>query len=134
MLALPALRAMHCRAWQNAPKPSYTPHVDCGDHVIILNADKVKFTGRKMGNKKYYKHTGYAGGIKETTPAKILEGKFPERVVEKAVERMIPRGPLGLGRLAGPRRAPGAAHARAAARARRARRGGGGRGGAQPQP
>ena len=63
--------------------------------MIILNADKVKFTGRKMGNKKYYKHTGYAGGIKETTPAKILEGKFPERVVEKAVERMIPRGPLG---------------------------------------
>ncbi|MAO95195.1 MAG: 50S ribosomal protein L13, partial [Citromicrobium sp.] len=59
-------------------KPSYTPHVDCGDHVIIINADKVKFTGRKMGDKKYYKHTGYAGGIKETTPAKILEGKFPE--------------------------------------------------------
>ena len=76
-------------------KPSYTPHVDCGDHVIILNADKVKFTGRKMGDKKYYKHTGYAGGIKETTPEKILEGKFPERVVEKAVERMIPCGPLG---------------------------------------
>ena len=76
-------------------KPSYTPHVDCGDHVIVLNADKVKFTGRKMGNKKYYKHTGYAGGIKETTPAKILEGKFPERVLEKAVERMVPRGPLG---------------------------------------
>ena len=76
-------------------KPSYTPHVDCGDHVIVINADKVKFTGRKMGDKKYYKHTGYAGGIKETTPAKILEGKFPERVLEKAVERMIPRGPLG---------------------------------------
>ena len=76
-------------------KPSYTPHVDCGDHVIVLNADKVKFTGRKMGNKKYYKHTGYAGGIKETTPEKILEGKFPERVLEKAVERMVPRGPLG---------------------------------------
>ena len=76
-------------------KPSYTPHVDCGDHVIVINADKVKFTGRKMGDKKYYKHTGYAGGIKETTPEKILEGKFPERVLEKAVERMIPRGPLG---------------------------------------
>ena len=76
-------------------KPSYTPHVDCGDHVIIINADKVKFTGRKMGDKKYYKHTGYAGGIKETTPAKILEGRFPERVLEKAIERMIPRGPLG---------------------------------------
>ena len=68
---------------------------DCGDHVIVLNADKVKFTGRKMGEKKYYKHTGYAGGIKETTPEKILEGKFPERVLEKAVERMVPRGPLG---------------------------------------
>ena len=76
-------------------KPSFTPHVDCGDNVIIINAGKVKFTGRKLTDKVYYKHTGYAGGIKETTPAKILEGKFPERVVEKAVERMIPRGPLG---------------------------------------
>ena len=76
-------------------KPTFTPHVDCGDNVIIINAGKVKFTGRKMTDKVYYKHTGYAGGIKETTPAKILEGKFPERVVEKAVERMIPRGPLG---------------------------------------
>ncbi|MGN6498602.1 MAG: 50S ribosomal protein L13 [Tsuneonella sp.] len=76
-------------------KPSYTPHVDCGDHVIVINADKVKFTGNKLTDKKYYKHTGYAGGIKETTPAKVLEGRFPERVLEKAVERMIPRGPLG---------------------------------------
>ncbi len=76
-------------------KPTYTPHVDCGDHVIVINAEKVKFTGRKMGNKTYYKHTGYVGGIKETTPEKILEGKFPERVLEKAIERMIPRGPLG---------------------------------------
>ncbi|WP_239805344.1 50S ribosomal protein L13 [Croceicoccus hydrothermalis] len=76
-------------------KPSFTPHVDCGDHVIVLNAGKVRFTGKKMNDKVYYKHTGYAGGIKETTPAKILEGRFPERVLEKAVERMIPRGPLG---------------------------------------
>ncbi len=76
-------------------KPSFTPHVDCGDNVIIINADKVKFTGNKLTDKVYYKHTGYAGGIKETTPAKILEGRFPERVLEKAVERMIPRGPLG---------------------------------------
>ena len=76
-------------------KPSYTPHVDCGDHVIILNADKVRFTGNKSTNKIYYKHTGHPGGIKETTPAKVLEGRFPERVLEKAVERMIPRGPLG---------------------------------------
>ena len=76
-------------------KPSYTPHVDCGDHVIVLNAGKVKFTGKKMGDKIYYKHTGYPGGIKETTPEKVLEGRFPERVLEKAVQRMIPRGPLG---------------------------------------
>ncbi len=80
--------------WE-AHKPSYTPHVACGDHVIVINADKVRFTGNKLGDKKYYKHTGYAGGIKETTPAKVLEGRFPERVLEKAVERMIPRGPLG---------------------------------------
>ena len=76
-------------------KPSYTPHVDCGEHGVIINADKVKFTGRKMTDKKYYKHTGHPGGIKETTPAKVLEGRFPERVLEKAIERMIPRGPLG---------------------------------------
>ena len=76
-------------------KPSYTPHVDCGDHVIVINADKVKFTGKKMDEKIYYKHTGHVGGIKETTPNKVLEGRFPERVLEKAVERMVPRGPLG---------------------------------------
>jgi large subunit ribosomal protein L13 len=76
-------------------KPSFTPHVDCGDHVVIINAEKVRFTGNKMKGKIYYKHTGYVGGIKETTPDKILNGRFPERVLEKAVERMIPRGPLG---------------------------------------
>ena len=76
-------------------KPSYTPHLDCGDNVVVINADKVKFTGRKLAQKVYYKHTGYAGGIKEITAAKVLDGKFPERVLEKAVERMIPRGPLG---------------------------------------
>ena len=76
-------------------KPSFTPHVDCGDHVVIINADKVRFTGKKLTDKIYYKHTGYAGGIKEITAAKVLEGRFPERVLEKAVERMIPRGPLG---------------------------------------
>lgn len=76
-------------------KPSYTPHVDCGDHVIVINADKVRFTGNKLGQKVYYKHTGYAGGLKETTAGKVLAGRFPERVLEKAVERMIPTGPLG---------------------------------------
>ncbi len=76
-------------------KPSFTPHVDCGDHVIVTNAEKVRFTGKKTPDKVYSKHTGYVGGIKETTPAKVLEGRFPERVLEKAVERMVPRGPLG---------------------------------------
>ncbi|WP_232630367.1 50S ribosomal protein L13 [Methylobacterium sp. Leaf118] len=75
-------------------KAAYTPHVDCGDHVIVINADKVKFTGRKYDQKVYYHHTGYPGGIKERSAKFILEGRFPERVVEKAVERMLPRGPL----------------------------------------
>ncbi len=76
-------------------KPSFTPHVDCGDNVIVINAEKVRFTGNKLKDKIYYKHTGYVGGLKETPAGKILEGRFPERILEKAVERMIPRGPLG---------------------------------------
>jgi large subunit ribosomal protein L13 len=76
-------------------KPTFTPHVDDGDNVIVINADKVVLTGNKYSRKKYYWHTGYPGGIKERTAREILEGRFPERVVEKAVERMIPRGPLG---------------------------------------
>ncbi|MCO5159506.1 MAG: 50S ribosomal protein L13 [Mesorhizobium sp.] len=76
-------------------KPTFTPHVDDGDNVIIVNASKVALTGKKYTDKMYYWHTGHPGGIKERTARDILEGRFPERVVEKAVERMIPRGPLG---------------------------------------
>ena len=76
-------------------KPSFTPHVDCGDNVIVINAAKAVLTGRKLEQKLYYKHTGYPGGLKETPAGKILEGRFPERILEKAVERMFPRGPLG---------------------------------------
>jgi large subunit ribosomal protein L13 len=76
-------------------KPSFTPHIDCGDNVIVINAEKVRFTGKKLTQRVYYRHTGYAGGIKEARADKVLEGRFPERVLEKAVERMIPRGPLG---------------------------------------
>src|SRR3546814_15179562 len=79
-----------------------------------LNAEKVQFTGKKMADKRYYKHTGYAGGIKETSPAKILEGRFPERVLEKAVERMIPRGPLGRQQMRNLRIFAGTAHPPAA--------------------
>jgi large subunit ribosomal protein L13 len=76
-------------------KPTFTPHVDDGDNVIVINADKVVFTGKKLTDKKFYWHTGYPGGIKERTARQIIEGRFPERVIEKAVERMVPRGPLG---------------------------------------
>ncbi|MBX7247800.1 MAG: 50S ribosomal protein L13 [Caulobacteraceae bacterium] len=72
-------------------RPDYTPHVDCGDNVIVINADKVKFTGRKLAQKVYYRHTGHPGGIKERTAGQVLEGRFPERVLEKAVERMLPK-------------------------------------------
>jgi len=75
--------------------PTYTTHVDCGDNIIIINAQHAVLTGRKREQKTYYKHTGYVGHIKERTARQILEGKHPERVLEKAVERMIPRGPLG---------------------------------------
>src|SRR5690606_16710304 len=72
-------------------RPDFTPHIDTGDHVVVLNADKVRFTGKKLTDKRYYRHTGHPGGIKETTPAKILGGRFPERVVEQAVLRMLPK-------------------------------------------
>jgi large subunit ribosomal protein L13 len=76
-------------------KTTYTPHMDCGDNVIVINAGKVKLTGKKLADKVYYRHTGYPGGIKERRAGQILEGAHPERVVVKAVERMIPSGPLG---------------------------------------
>ena len=72
-------------------RADFTPHIDTGDHVVIINADKVKFTGRKMTDKVYYRHTGYPGGIKSTTPEKILNGRFPERALELAVKRMMPK-------------------------------------------
>ena len=85
------------RGLRGKHKPSYTPNMDCGDHVIVINAEKVKLTGSKRTAKTYYWHTGYPGGIKERTADKILDGRFPERVLSKAVERMIPRGPRPQG-------------------------------------
>lgn len=72
-------------------RPDYTPHVDCGDFVVVINADKVKFTGKKLADKIYYWHTGHPGGVKQRTAGQILDGRFPERVLEKAVERMLPK-------------------------------------------
>jgi large subunit ribosomal protein L13 len=76
-------------------KPSYTPHIDDGDNVVVINAEKVRLTGNKAKADIFYWHTGYPGGIKGKSKGEILEGKHPERVIEKAVERMIPEGPLG---------------------------------------
>ncbi len=91
-------------------KPSYTPHMDCGDNVIVVNAEKIVLTGNKMKNKKYYWHTGFIGGIKERTPEKYLSGKTPTRVVEKAVQRMLPHGPLGRQQLSNLRVYAGSEH------------------------
>jgi large subunit ribosomal protein L13 len=91
-------------------KPTFTPHMDCGDNVIIINAEKVKLTGRKLTDQLFYWHTGYAGGIKERSPQKTFEGNHPEAVVEKAIERMVPRGPLGRQQMSNLRVYPGPNH------------------------
>src|SRR5579863_2691725 len=95
-------------------KPTFTPHVDDGDNVIVINAAKVVLTGRKVQQKIYYKHTGYIGGIKERSAKAILAGRFPERIVEKAVERMLPHGPLGRRQFGNLRVYPHAEHPHAA--------------------
>ena len=71
-------------------RADFTPHIDTGDHIIVINAEKARFTGNKLRDKTYYRHTGYPGGIKETTAGKILGGRFPERAIELAVKRMMP--------------------------------------------
>jgi large subunit ribosomal protein L13 len=76
-------------------KPTFTPNADIGDFVIVINAEKVKLTGRKMSDKSYYRHTGYIGGLKETTPGKVLASRHPERLVEWAVRGMLPKTRLG---------------------------------------
>jgi large subunit ribosomal protein L13 len=95
-------------------KPSYTPHMDDGDHVIVINAEKIVLTGRKREQKVYMHHTGFIGGIKERSARSILEGKFPERIVEKAVQRMLPHGPLGRAQFGNLRVYKGADHPHAA--------------------
>ncbi len=82
-------------------KPGYTPHVDCGDNIIVINAEKVRLTGNKAETEKFYWHTGYPGGIKSRAWGQILDGKHPERLVIKAVERMVPRGSLGRSQMRG---------------------------------
>lgn len=93
-LVLGRLAAIIATRLRGKHKPQYTPHVDCGDNVVVINAAKVKVTGKKLDQSIFYWHTGYAGGIKGLSQRRILEGAHPERLIEKAVERMITRGPL----------------------------------------
>jgi large subunit ribosomal protein L13 len=91
-------------------KPTFTPHMDMGDNVIIINADKIALTGKKLTDKRYYWHTGYPGGIKHRTAGQILEGAHPERVVTKAIQRMLPGGPLSRQQMTNLRVYAGAEH------------------------
>ncbi len=93
-LVVGRLAALIATRLRGKHKPTYTPHMDCGDNVIVINAEKVLLTGNKLSDKTYYWHTGYIGGIKERTPREFL-ARTPTRVVEKAVKRMLPHGPLG---------------------------------------
>ncbi len=93
-LVVGRLAALIATRLRGKHKPSYTPHIDCGDNVIVVNAGKVVFTGNKLQQKRYYWHTGHPGGIKDRRADKVLEGRFPERVLEAAVRRMMPGGPL----------------------------------------
>ncbi|MEZ5776538.1 MAG: 50S ribosomal protein L13 [Hyphomicrobiaceae bacterium] len=93
-LVVGRLATVIARILRGKHKPTYTPHMDCGDNVVVINAEKVALTGRKLSDKVYHWHTGFIGGIKERTAGKILEGKHPERVIMKAVERMLAEGPL----------------------------------------
>lgn len=97
-LVLGRLASVIAKFLRGKHKPTFTPHMDCGDYVIVINADKIALTGNKTDlkdGKFYYKHTGFAGGIKQTTAGKVLSGKFPERVLQLAVQRMISRNILG---------------------------------------
>jgi large subunit ribosomal protein L13 len=91
-------------------KPTFTPHMDMGDNIVVINADKVKLTGRKLDQHKFYWHTGFPGGIKDRTARELLEGRFPERVLENAVRRMMPGGPLTRAQLKNFRVYSGAEH------------------------
>ena len=94
-LVLGRLAAVIATRLRGKHKPSYTPHMDCGDNVVVINAEKVVLTGNKMNDKIFHYHTGYPGGIKDRVVGKLLTGKRPQQVLEKAVERMLPGGVLG---------------------------------------
>ena len=109
-LVLGRLASILANMLRGKHKPTYTPHMDGGDHIVVINAEKVKLTGNKRQDDIFYWHTGYPGGIKGRSKGQILDGKYPERVIEKAVERMVPRGPLGRRQMTHLKVYKGAAH------------------------
>jgi large subunit ribosomal protein L13 len=109
-LVVGRLAALIATRLRGKHKPSFTPHLDCGDNIVVINAGNIVLTGNKRSDKIYYWHTGYPGGIKERSAEKILDGKHPERVLQKAVERMVPRGPLGRKQMKNLRIYAGAEH------------------------
>lgn len=94
-LVLGRLAAILANRLRGKHKPTFTPHMDCGDHIVVINAEKVALTGKKRHDKIYYHHTGHPGGIKERRAETVLDGRYPERIIELAVKRMVPKGPLG---------------------------------------
>ncbi len=110
-LILGRMAAIVAQILRGKHKPMYTPHIDTGDHVVIVNADKIKLTGRKADQRIFYWHSGYPGGIKEHSPRRTLSGRFPERVVQRAIERMMPKdSPLARAQLKKLRVYAGAEH------------------------
>jgi len=109
-LVLGRLAAIIADRLRGKHKPAYTPHMDCGDHVVVINAEKVALTGNKKRDSVLRWYTGFPGGLKERSKGSVLEGKHPERVILKAVERMVPRGPLGRQIMSHLRVYPGTAH------------------------
>lgn len=94
-VVLGRLAALIATRLRGKHKPMYTPHINCGDRIVVINADKVRLTGNKRKNDIFYWHTGHPGGIKQRSKGQILDGAHPQRVVEKAVQRMLPSGPMG---------------------------------------
>lgn len=109
-LVVGRLAAIIANRLRGKHKPTFTPNMDCGDNIVVINAEKLVFTGKKRDNKTYYWHTGHPGGIKERKAHQILDGRFPERVLQKAVERMMPGGPLSRKQLKNLRIFVGDAH------------------------
>ena len=94
-IVLGRLAAVCARILRGKHRPTFTPHVDCGDSIVVVNAGRVALTGNKLTDKVYYRHTGYPGGVKSTTPAKLIADGKSERIILKAVERMLPKTKLG---------------------------------------